>query len=396
LILLLVITAGCVQEKYIPLEEQLGELNNMAAQALEIKAALKNKIGKEYLTGHDQYYDIMLKRTNKAMQYLNKVNTANLTINDFRNLAQIALIAQDEQKIVDILRMLFDRFPETKTDKRLLQLYFPNAYLLEPDQIEKYMDITLFAPNEQLDCYYALAIGFSEWGNIEQAEKYNNMANALLQQLISERIQRNTLPIIRITGLRSFIEYKLGHISEAFNIINDAKKEFFDDYSVKQLALFENRLKILGKKVKSLEYQFWIGTNQPINLSALKGKVILLDFFTWNCEACTTYLPSLFAIKEQIHNDNFMIVGATQYLGSYESNQNVSELREYEYLRDHYFKKRKIQWPISLSRAESMDSYGISAYPAYIIIDKDGIIQDGYYISNYSYIKKKIELLLKN
>jgi len=355
---------------------------------------LQNKKGKEFLTEHNRYYDILFKRIDKAMQYLNEADPLNLKMNDLRNLAQIAVISQDEQKIIDILKTLFDRFPDSKQDKRLLQLYFPNAYLLEPDKIEKYVDITLFAPNEQLNCYYALALGFSEWGNIEQAKKYNKMANDLLKKLISERIQRNTIPVVQIVGLRSFIEYKLGSISEAYKIISDAKKEFPDDYSIKQFNLFENRLRILGEKVKSIEYQFWVGTEHPIDISSLKGNVILLNFFTWNCETCNTCLPSLFALKQQINN--FKIVGVTQYLGNYEYYQNISELREYEYLRDDYYNKRKLKWPVGITRNESMDDYGISSYPAYILIDKEGIVRDGYFISNYSYLKKKIELLLKN
>jgi thiol-disulfide isomerase/thioredoxin len=399
LFLLLLIIVACSQNKYTRLEKQLNELDKMETQALKIKESLKNKKGKEYLSGHDTYYDIMLKRTKKAMQYLSKadsVNLTDLTINDLKNLAQIAKIAQDEQKIIDILKMIFNRFPDSKIDKRLLKLYFPNAYLLEPDEIGKYVDLTIFPPNEQLECYYALALGFSELGNIEQAEKYNEKANDLLKQLVSERIQRNTIPVIRITGLRSFIEYKLGHTFEAYKIINDAKKELTDEYSMKQFELLENRLKILGQKAKSIEYQFWVGSERPVDLSTLKGNVILLDFFTWNCEVCNTYLPSLFALKKQINNNNFKIIGVTQYTGSYESYQNISELREYEYIRDDYYKKRKLEWPVAITRDDWMDNYGISTYPVYILIDKEGIIRDGYFISNFSYLKKKIELLLKN
>ena len=86
----------------------------------------------------------------------------------------------------------------------------------------------------------------------------------------------------------------------------------------------------------------------------------------------------------------------TQYTGSYESYQNISELREYEYIRDHYYKKRKLTWPVSITRSDAMDDYGISTYPVYILIDKQGIIRDGYYIPNFSYLKKEIELLLEN
>ncbi len=396
LLLFFLLIISCSQEKYTPIENQLNELTNMETQALKIKSALMNKSQKEYLSERDKYYEIMFKRSNTAMQYSNKADPANLSLNDLRNLVQIAEIAQDEQKCIDILKIVFTRFPDTKMDKRLLQSYFPNAYLLEPAEIEKYVDIEIFSPIEQLDCLYALAIGFAESGNKEQAEKYNEKANDLFKKLTSENIQRNDVPVIRIVGMRSFIEYKIGSISEAYKIINDAKKEFPDEYSIKQLELYENRLKILGQKIQSLEYQFWVGTGQPIDISTLTGKVVLLDFFTWNCEACNTAIPSLLALKKQFNEDDFMIVGVTQYTGSYEYNQNISELREYENIRDHYYKKRKLEWPVSIIRDGNMDDYGVSSFPAYMLVDKEGIVRDGYFISNFSYLKKKIESLIKS
>jgi thiol-disulfide isomerase/thioredoxin len=376
----------------------LNKLEKMKTLALEIKDSLKNKEGKKYLNGRDRYYNIMHKRAHKAMEYLRKADTINLSTlskDDLVHLAHIAEIAQDEQKIVDVLKIAFNQFPEAKYDRQLLQLYFPNAYLLEPMEIEKYVNIAVFSPDEQLFCLYALALGCSELGNFGQAEKYKDKADNLFKSVLSNIRLKNPKSVIQIVGLRSFIEYKLGHTPEAYKIINEMKKEFTDNYSKKQFELFENRLKILGEKAKSIEYQFLIGTEDPLDLLSLKGNVILLNFFTWNCESCTIKLPSLFALKKQINNNNFNIVGVTQYTGSYEYDKNISELREYRYIKDHYYKKRNLTWPVSITRNDWMDKYGISSFPVYILIDKEGIIRDGYFISNFSYLKKKIELLLK-
>jgi len=110
--------------------------------------------------------------------------------------------------------------------------------------------------------------------------------------------------------------------------------------------------------------------------------------------AIQLYRPFLHC-QEQFKK-NFKIVGVTQYTGSYEYEKNISELKEYQYLRDHYYIKRKLKWPVSITRNDSMDDYGISSFPVYILIDKEGIVRDGYYISNFSYLKKKIEMLLKS
>jgi peroxiredoxin len=396
LFLIFVTIVACTRERHVLVEEKLGELDAAADRALTIKESLKEKKGNDYLDEHDRYHDAMLARTRSAMRFLEKTDYVNFAKNDLKNLARIAEIAQDEQRTVDILEILFERFPDTKYDKRLLESYFPNAYLLDPDKVEQYVDIGIFPPVEQVECYYALALGASELGMRDEAGKFNTKANDLLRRMLSERVRRNTIPVVRFVGLRSFIEYRLGRIPEAYAIIRDARRELTDEYSIKQFDLYENRLKILGETAGPIEYQFWVGTEGPLDLATLKGNVVLLQFFTWNCEACTEQLPLLFALKERFKSDRFKIIGVTQYTGSYEHERDISELREYEYIRDHYRRKRKIDWPVAIVRNGWMDAYGISSYPVYILIDKDGIVRDGYFISNFAYLKKKIEALLEN
>jgi len=99
-------------------------------------------------------------------------------------------------------------------------------------------------------------------------------------------------------------------------------------------------------------------------------------------------------LQEQINDSDFLIIGATNYAGSYEYEKEITEEKEYEMMRDHYYKMRKINWPISMSKT-SFENYGINATTTYILIDKHGIVRDGYSISNFSYLEKKIKSLLK-
>ena len=66
-----------------------------------------------------------------------------------------------------------------------------------------------------------------------------------------------------------------------------------------------------------------------------------------------------------------MIVGITQYTKSYEYDHNISEIQEYKYIRDHYYIKRKLKWPVSITRNDWMDDYGIGSFPTYILILHD-------------------------
>jgi thiol-disulfide isomerase/thioredoxin len=386
---------SCIEKKSSVFETRLKELDKLKTEATKIHDTLQHITGSDYLAGHDKYYELTKKRTLAAMSYLDTSSFDDLSMQDLKNIANIAVYAQDEQKIVDVLKVLFTRFPESKNDKALIQSYFTSAYLLEPGQIDKYVDFTIFPPSEQLYCYYMLALGFSENGNTEQAKTLNDRAKNLHKTILSDSTQKSALPEAYIVGLRSFIEYRLGNTKEAYNVIEEAKKTFTDTPTLNQLDAYTKRLNIMEGKIAPIEYQNWIGTNQPIDLVALKGKVILLDFFAWDCETCTNSLPNLNRLKEQVNNENFVIIGITKYLGGYENELNISEEREYELMRNHFYTTRKIGWPVCISRTAMVD-YGITAIPTLVVIDKSGKLKDGYFASNYAYLIKKINALLES
>ncbi|MBN2532311.1 MAG: TlpA family protein disulfide reductase [Spirochaetales bacterium] len=373
---------------------QLQKLNKMNTEAQKIKDGLKDKSGKEYLAEHDKYYALMMKRAEDALQYLHHDNPAEQTREDLQNTLDIAKIAQDGEKIIQLIKILFSRFPDTRNEKELIQTYFIYAYLLEPGEIEQYVDITIFPPEEQLYCYYMLALGFFESDDIQNAGSYFKQAENLLKEIISDKTKEHTLPLLYIVGLRSFIAFKLGDKQESFRILRDAEMEFIKEFERTTLRLYENRLNLLGRNAPDLESKKLIGGKETLNFSSLKGKVILLDFFSWDCETCNTTIPMLSNLQKEINDDDFMIIGTTRYTGSYEHDTNISEESEYEYMKNHYYKKRKVNWPVSISTT-SMYNYGINATPLYILIDKRGIVRDGYFISNFLYLKKKIRLLLE-
>ncbi|MBN2737749.1 MAG: TlpA family protein disulfide reductase [Spirochaetales bacterium] len=391
LLFTLLLLGACSKPVLLSLEEQAAALEAMEYQAQAIKASMNDKTAENFLAAYDEYYDIKISKVEKAMEYLEKAVKSNLSRNELIHLVKIAETAQDEKQLLDILKELFTRFPDSKLDRRLLKIYFPNAYLLEPEIVEKYVDLKVFVPVEQLECYYALALGFAEKGEAQQAEAYLSKALDLYNELAAQGPQRNTLHHVRDAGLKSFIEYKLGNVDTARDILSQTKKKFTDEYSQVQIALFEKRLEIMGNEARPIEYQFWINSDNPMDFSALKGKVVLIHFFTWNCDACNTALPLIKGLEKQIKRDDFVILGATQYTGD----KSFTELREYSYLKDHYLKKRGITWPVCLTRNDGMDDYGISSYPVYILIDKQGNVVDGYYISNFAYLQNRIIGLLE-
>src|SRR5690625_5030415 len=46
----------------------------------------------------------------------------------------------------------------------------------------------------------------------------------------------------------------------------------------------------------------WINTNHPLSLKKLRGKVVLLDFWTYGCINCYHIIPALEKLKEEFGN----------------------------------------------------------------------------------------------
>src|SRR5437763_6470443 len=47
----------------------------------------------------------------------------------------------------------------------------------------------------------------------------------------------------------------------------------------------------------------WLNTSKPLSLAALKGKVVLLDFWTYGCINCMHIIPDLKKLARKYHNE---------------------------------------------------------------------------------------------
>src|SRR5215831_20685609 len=51
----------------------------------------------------------------------------------------------------------------------------------------------------------------------------------------------------------------------------------------------------------------WLNTDRPLSLSALKGKVVLLDFWTYGCINCMHIIPDLKRLEKKYANELVVI-----------------------------------------------------------------------------------------
>jgi thiol-disulfide isomerase/thioredoxin len=100
---------------------------------------------------------------------------------------------------------------------------------------------------------------------------------------------------------------------------------------------------------------------KPVTLSSLKGKTVLLDFWTTWCAPCRADGPALEKLFRKYGEKDLMIIGIS-----------VSEERE---MVEKFLNEHPHTYPIALTTENEMPlPYQISVFPTYIVIDRDGTV----------------------
>jgi thiol-disulfide isomerase/thioredoxin len=109
----------------------------------------------------------------------------------------------------------------------------------------------------------------------------------------------------------------------------------------------------------------WINSN-PLNISKLRGKVVLVDFWTYSCINCIRTIPFLNALQSVYGNDGLVIVGVSTPEFGFEHNySNVYNAVQ----------RFGIGYPVALDNNYSTwDAYNNHYWPADYIVNKNGEI----------------------
>ena len=114
----------------------------------------------------------------------------------------------------------------------------------------------------------------------------------------------------------------------------------------------------------------WLNTDQPLTLESLRGKVVLLNFWTFTCYNCTNTVPSLVDFDARFRDKGLVIIGMHDPefppSGGEHSRSNVQDA-----LVDH-----GIKYPNAQDNDHATwNLYGIRAWPSFVLIDKKGNIR---------------------
>ena len=128
------------------------------------------------------------------------------------------------------------------------------------------------------------------------------------------------------------------------------------------------RLAVLGRAPELVGVDPWLNTpdGEPLRLSALRDRIVLLEFWTFACGNCQRTIPFLRRMHDQYQPD-FTVVGVHSPEFTFErSVQNV----------EHAVREHRLEYPVGLDNDfVAWNAYGNRYWPTMYLIDRAGQIR---------------------
>jgi cytochrome c biogenesis protein CcdA/thiol-disulfide isomerase/thioredoxin len=133
----------------------------------------------------------------------------------------------------------------------------------------------------------------------------------------------------------------------------------------------------------------WLNTSGPQTLASLKGKVVLIDFWTYSCINCLRTLPHVEAWYNKYHSNGFEVIGVSTPEFAFEKDPNnvASAIKRYG-----------IPYPVALdNNYGTWNAYNNQYWPAEYLIDATGKIRRTEFgEGNYAESEQAIRTLLSS
>ena len=181
------------------------------------------------------------------------------------------------------------------------------------------------------------------------------------------QFEKNSLTKYELNNLKDESELKLSSIPSYIDLTD------YKPYKAPEL---------LAKGTIAPNWTLVSLNNKTINLSDLKGKLVLIDFFYKSCYPCMLALPALQDLHEKYNNKGLVVIGIDPY-----------DTKEKDDI-DNFLTKRGVTYTVLLEGKDVANEYHVSGYPTMYLIDKNGkiILSQVGYVEG---IEKELEIIIK-
>lgn len=149
-----------------------------------------------------------------------------------------------------------------------------------------------------------------------------------------------------------------------------------------------SKLPVLGTAPEFREISNWLNTDGgPLTMAGLRGKVVLVDFWTYSCINCIRTLPYVTGWYEKYKDDGFVVVGVHTPEFAFEHKaENVTAA----------MKRYGIGYPVAQDNDYgTWQAYSNRYWPAHYLIDAEGRVRYTHFgEGKYDVTEKNIQSLL--
>jgi cytochrome c biogenesis protein CcdA/thiol-disulfide isomerase/thioredoxin len=152
-------------------------------------------------------------------------------------------------------------------------------------------------------------------------------------------------------------------------------------------SMFQPNLQNLGPAPELTGINGWLNSD-PLTMKSLRGKVVLVDFWTYSCINCIRTLPYVTSWYEKYKDQGLVVIGVhTPEFAFEHKKENVAEA----------LKKYKITYPVAQDNDyATWQAYSNRYWPAHYLIDAQGNIRETHFgEGGYEETEMAIQALLK-
>ncbi|MGH7203608.1 MAG: cytochrome c biogenesis protein DipZ [Candidatus Levyibacteriota bacterium] len=133
----------------------------------------------------------------------------------------------------------------------------------------------------------------------------------------------------------------------------------------------------------------WLNPNdKPLTIKSLRGKVVLIDFWTYTCINCIRTLPHVTSWYDKYHDQGFVVIGV--HTPEFDFEHQTSNV-------ENAIKQYNIHYPVAQDNDyATWNAYSNQYWPAEYLIDAQGNIRRTHFgEGEYDQMEEAIQTLLK-
>ena len=164
-------------------------------------------------------------------------------------------------------------------------------------------------------------------------------------------------------------------------------------------SFYESELaaaRLMFHPAPALEASRWVNS-EPVTLAEMRGKVVLLDFWSMWCSQCAAAFPEWRELKRKYSAKGLEIIGVTRLYGRSDTAEGLTRDQELTALRN-FLTKYQINYPIAVGKMDDVandERFVVASLPTVVLIDRRGNIRHikrG--VGEYRKLEKQIEKLI--